>query len=149
VSACERNGPALCAFPQNRPRLTFGIFVPQSYDWGVEGRLTGTKPMPISPENEQAVSAFRCAAWQVPHFSWVFLQATQQRSWKDTNEPSPYFGGVFHRLRYDNFALRSKEDPTGGGAQRGPTEKRRHAFPSVPLARKQFCSRGKAMRKAG
>src|SRR5687768_10199335 len=86
------------------------VFVPQSYDWGVEAQvdwyeamadLAGerTKLQVFSMRSMASGAAFHCA----------YLHATQQAFLEAHELAFAFFCGVFHKLRYDNLTSAVKK----------------------------------------
>ncbi len=86
------------------------LFVPQSYDWGVEAQVDCTKRMPIWTGNGSSCRSSRCARWQaVRPFIEPYPCATQQAFLEAHELAFEYFEGVFRRLRYDNLSSAVKK----------------------------------------
>jgi transposase len=84
--------------------------VPQTYDWGVEAQcdwyeawaVLGGEPLKLQ------VFAMRSMA-SGGAFHRAYPQATQQAFLEGHEHGFAYFGGVFHRVRYDNLASAVKK----------------------------------------
>lgn len=122
-------------------------FVPQSYDWGVEAQvdwydayadLSGerTKLQGFSMRSMASGAAFHCA----------FLHATQQAFLEAHERAFAYFGGVFHRLRYDNLKSAVKKILRG---HRRDESSRFVAFRSHWRYESEFCTPGEGHEKGG
>jgi len=123
------------------------VFVPQSYDWGVEGQvdwyeavadLSGerTKLQVFSMRSMASGAAFHCA----------FLHATQQAFLQAHELAFAFFCGVFKKLRYDN--LKSAVKKILRGYQREETA-RFIAFRSHWRFESDFCTPGEGHEKGG
>jgi transposase len=123
------------------------VFVPQSYDWGVEAQvdwyeafadLSGerTKLQVFSMRSMASGAAFHCA----------FLHATQQAFLQAHELAFAFFCGVFRKLRYDN--LKSAVKKILRGYRRDETTRFR-AFRSHWRFESDFCTPGQGHEKGG
>jgi transposase len=124
-----------------------GIFIPQSYYWGVEGQvdwyeafadLSGerTKLYVFCLRSMASGAAFHCA----------YPRATQQAFLEAHERAFAYFGGVFRRLRYDNLSSAVKKILRG---QRREETTRFIAFRSHWRFEAGFCTPGEGHEKGG
>jgi hypothetical protein len=123
------------------------VFVPQSYDWGVEAQvdwyeavadLAGerTKLQVFSMRSMASGAAFHCA----------FLHATQQAFLEAHELAFAFFSGVFRKLRYDNLKAAVKKILRG---QRREETERFIAFRSHWRFDSEFCTPDEGHEKGG
>ena len=123
------------------------VFVPQSYDWGVEAQvdwyeavadLAGerTKLQVFSMRSMASGAAFHCA----------FLHATQQAFLEAHELAFAFFCGVFRKLRYDNLKAAVKKILRG---QRREETARFIAFRSHWRFDSEFCTPAEGHEKGG
>jgi len=81
------------------------VFIPQSYDWGVEGQVDGYEAAVDLAGERQVAQVFvvRSMAGGAA-FHRAYPRATQQAFLDAHQHAFHYFGGVFRRLRYDHLA---------------------------------------------
>jgi transposase len=147
-SVCERT---VRQYVQERKRalglVVNEVFVPQSYDWGVEAQvdwyeavadLAGerTKLQVFSMRSMASGAAFHCA----------FLHATQQAFLEAHELGFAYFCGVFRKLRYDNLKAAVKKILRG---QRREETTRFIAFRSHWCFDSEFCTPAEGHEKGG
>src|SRR6185436_3291683 len=147
-SVCERT---VRQYVQERKRalglVANEVFVPQSYDWGVEAQvdwyeavadLAGerTKLQVFSMRSMASGAAFHCA----------FLHATQQAFLEAHEQAFAFFRGVFRRLRYDNLKSAVKKIVRG---QRREETARFIVFRSHWRFDSEFCTPAEGHEKGG
>ncbi len=147
-SVCERT---VRQYVQARKRalglVVNEVFVPQSYDWGVEAQvdwyeavadLAGerTKLQVFSMRSMASGAAFHCA----------FLHATQQAFLEAHELGFAFFCGVFRKLRYDNLKAAVKKILRG---QRREEPARFIAFRSHWRFDSEFCTPAEGHEKGG
>ena len=123
------------------------VCVAQSYDWGVEAQVDWyeayadlggerTKLYVFALRSMASGAAFHCA----------FSNATQQAFLEAHELAFAWFGGVFHRLRYDNLSFGGEEDPAGAAAGRDVSL---HCFPLALAVRGGVLHAGGRSRERG
>ncbi len=121
--------------------------VPQSYEWGGEGQVDWYEA--------DAFLGGECVTLQVfslrsmasgASFHWAYYRATQQAFLDGHQRAFHYFGGVFHRIRYDNLKVVVKRILQGH--QREETE-RFVAFRSHWRYQSEFCNPAQGHEKGG
>jgi hypothetical protein len=123
------------------------VCVAQSYDWGVEAQVDWyeayadlggerTKLSVFALRSMASGAAFHCA----------FSNATQQAFLEAHELAFAWFGGVFHRLRYDNLTSAVKKILRG---QRREETSRCIAFRSHWRFAAEFCTPAEAHEKGG
>jgi transposase len=147
-AVCERT---IRQYVQERKRalglVVNEVFVPQSYDWGVEAQvdwyeavadLAGerTKLQVFSMRSMASGAAFHCA----------FLHATQQAFLEAHELAFAFFCGVFRKLRYDNLKAAVKKILRG---QRREETARFIAFRSHWRFDSEFCTPAEGHEKGG
>ena len=123
------------------------IFVPQSYQWGVEGQVDWYEARADLGEGEQVQQVFSMRSMASGGaFHVCYPRATQQAFLEAHELAFSYFGGVFQRLRYDNLASAVKKILRG--YQREETE-RFIAFRSHWGFAAEFCNPARGNEKGG
>ena len=123
------------------------VCVAQSYDWGVEAQVDWyeayadlggerTKLYVFALRSMASGAAFHCA----------FSNATQQAFLEAHELAFAWFGGVFHRLRFDNLSSAVKKILRG---QRRQETSRFIAFRSHWRFAAEFCTPGEGHEKGG
>ena len=86
------------------------VFIPQSYDWGVEGQVDWYEAAVDLAGERQVAQVFvvRSMAGGAA-FHRAYPRATQQAFLDAHQHAFHYFGGIFRRLRYDNLASAVKK----------------------------------------
>lgn len=80
------------------------VFVPQAYEWGVEAQVDWYEAEVDLGGERQTVQVFCMRAMASgAAFHRAYPRATQQAFLEAHEYAFSYFGGVFHRLRYDNL----------------------------------------------
>ena len=70
-------------------QIVHETFIPQSYDWGVERKWTGTKPTPMCRDSERSCKYSRCEAWRAARRSTArFCMPHSRRFWKGMSSHS-------------------------------------------------------------
>ena len=122
-------------------------FIPQSYDWGQEGQVDW-----YEAEAELAGEQVRLQVFSLRSmasggaFHRAYPRATQQAFLEGHELAFAYFGGVFHRLRYDNLSSAVKKILRG--YEREQTE-RFITFRSHWGFAAEFCNPGEGHEKGG
>jgi len=79
-------------------------FVPQAYDWGMEAQVDWYEAAADLDGERQKCQVFSMRSMASGGaFHCAYLHATQQAFLEAHELAFAYFGGVFHRLRYDNL----------------------------------------------
>jgi len=145
---CERTVRGYVHFRKIALGLTVQeIFVPQSYDWGVEGQVDWYEAYADLSGERTKLQCFSMRSMaSAAAFHWVFLHATQQAFLEGHERAFAYFGGVFHRLRYDNLRSAVKKILRG---QRREETTRFIAFRSHWRFESEFCTPGEGHEKGG
>ncbi len=123
------------------------ICVPQSYDWGSEGQVDWYEAEADLGGERQRLQVFSLRGMASGGaFHRAYLRATQQAFLEAHELAFGYFGGVFHRLRYDNLKAAVKKILRG--YQREETA-RFIAFRSHWGFTAEFCTPAEAHEKGG
>jgi len=86
------------------------VYVPQSYDWGVEGQVDWYEAVAELGGERQKVQVFTMRSMAGGGaFHRAYPKPTQQAFFEAHEFAFDYFGGVFHKLRYDNLGLAVKK----------------------------------------
>ena len=123
------------------------VFVPQSYEWGVEGQVDWYEAYARVAGEEQKVNVLvvrSMASGGALHRGYP--RATQQAFFEAQEKAFEFFGGVFRRLRYDNLSLAVRKILRG--YQRDETE-RFIAFRSHWGFESEFCNPSRGNEKGG
>jgi transposase len=122
-------------------------FVPQSYGWGSEAQVDWYEATAQLSGERQTVQVFSMRSMASGGaFHRAYPRATQQAFLEAHEGAFAYFGGVFHRCRYDN--LRSSVQKILRGYEREQTA-RFIAFRSHWKFEALFCTPGEAHEKGG
>jgi len=123
------------------------VFIPQSYEWGVEGQVDWYEAHARIAREEQKVhvAVLRSMA-SGGAFHRGYPRPTQQAFFEAQEKAFEFFGGVFHRLRYDNLSLAVRKILRG--YQRKQTE-RFIAFRSHWGFESEFCNPSRGNEKGG
>ncbi len=123
------------------------VFVPQSYGWGVEGQADWYDAVAILGGEEVILQVFTLRSMASgAAFHRAYRRATQQAFLEAQELAFVYFGGVFHRVRYDN--LKAAVQRIVRGFRREETA-RFHAFRSHWRFQSEFCTPGEGHEKGG
>jgi transposase len=123
------------------------VFVPQSYDWGQEGQVDwfeAVAKLDGEPCKLQFFAMRSMASGDA--FHRAYTNATQQALLEGHEMAFDYFGGVFHKLRYDNMTSVVKKILRG--RQRVETD-RIIAFRSHWGYQSEYCNPAKGNEKGG
>jgi transposase len=123
------------------------VFVPQSYDWGQEGQVDwfeAVAKLDGEPCKLQFFAMRSMASGDA--FHRAYTNATQQALLEGHELAFDYFGGVFHKLRYDNMTSVVKKIMRG--RQRIETD-RIIAFRSHWGFQSEYCNPAKGNEKGG
>ena len=135
---------------QRRHALGFGLretFVPQSYDWGVEAQVDWYEAYADLDDERIKLQVFTMRSMASgAAYHRAYLRATQQAFLEAHELAFHYFGGVFHRLRYDNLSSAVKKILRG--YERELTA-RFIAFRSHWQYEASFCTPGEGHEKGG
>jgi transposase len=128
--------------------LTSGeIYVPQSYQWGVEAQVDWYEAYADLDGEREKVQVFSMRSMASGgSFHYAYRHATQQAFLEAHERAFDYFGGVFRLLRYDNLTSAVKKILRG--YQREETA-RFVAFRSHWGYEAQFCNAAKGNEKGG
>src|SRR5690348_3816554 len=86
------------------------VCVPQSYNWGSEGQVDWYEAEADLGGERQSLQVFSLRGMASGGaFHRAYLRATQQAFLEAHELAFQYFGGVFHRLRYDNLKAAVKK----------------------------------------
>ena len=122
-------------------------FVPQSYPWGSEAQIDWYEAVADLGDERQTLQVFVMRSMASGGaFHRAYHRATQQAFLEGHELGFRYFGGVFHRLRYDNLLAAVKR--VLRGSQREETT-RFVAFRSHWKFQSQFCTPEEAHEKGG
>jgi transposase len=122
-------------------------FVPQCYGWGSEAQVDWYEATAELSGERQTVQVFSMRSMASGGaFHRAYPRATQQAFLEAHEGAFAYFGGVFHRCRYDN--LRSSVQKILRGYEREQTA-RFIAFRSHWKLEALFCTPGEAHEKGG
>jgi transposase len=123
------------------------VCVPQSYDWGSEAQVDWYEGYADLGGERQKLQVFSLRSMaSAGAFHRAYLRATQQAFLEGHELAFRYFGGVFHRLRYDNLKAAVKKILRGH--QREETA-RFIAFRSHWSFAAEFCTPAEAHEKGG
>lgn len=122
-------------------------FVPQSYEWGVEGQVDWYEAFAdvLGERTKVYVFCMRSMA-SGGAFHRAYPRPTQQAFLEAHELAFAYFGGVFRKLRYDNLASAVKKILRG---QRREETVRFIAFRSHWQFEASFCTPGEGHEKGG
>jgi transposase len=127
--------------------LTRETFVPQAYAWGVEAQVDWYEAYADLDGERQPCQVFSMRSMASGGaFHRAYLHATQQAFLEAHELAFAYFGGVFHRLRYDNLGSAVKR--VLRGSRREETS-RFVAFRSHWRYEAEFCTPGEGHEKGG
>jgi transposase len=127
--------------------VTQELFVPQSYAWGSEGQADWYDAVAILGGAEVVLQVFTLRSMASgAAFHRAYRRATQQALLEAQELAFAYFGGVFHRVRYDN--LKAAVQRIVRGFRREETA-RFHAFRSHWRFQSEFCTPGEGHEKGG
>ena len=85
-------------------------FVPQSYEWGVEAQVDWYEAFADLDGERMKLQVFSMRSMASgAAYHRAYLRATQQAFLEAHELAFHYFGGVFHRLRYDNLSSAVKK----------------------------------------
>ena len=124
------------------------VFVPQSYRWGQEGQVDWYEAW-VEIDGSEAQKAYLFCMRSMASggaFHRAYPHASQQAFLEAHELAFAYFGGVFHRVRYDNLGSAVKRILRG--SQREETE-RFIAFRSHWGFESEFCTPGEGHEKGG
>jgi transposase len=122
-------------------------FVPQSYPWGSEAQIDWYEAVADLGDERQTLQVFVMRSMASGGaFHRAYHRATQQAFLEGHELGFRYFGGVFHRLRYDNLLAAVKR--VLRGSRREETT-RFVAFRSHWKFQSQFCTPEEAHEKGG
>lgn len=122
-------------------------FVPQSYPWGSEAQVDWYEAVADLGDERQTLQVFVMRSMASGGaFHRAYHRATQQAFLEGHELGFRYFGGVFHRLRYDNLLAAVKR--VLRGSRREETT-RFVAFRSHWKFQSQFCTPEEAHEKGG
>jgi transposase len=86
------------------------VCVPQSYDWGSEAQVDWYEAFADLNGERQKLQVFSLRSMASGGaFHRAYLRATQQAFLEAHELAFSYFGGVFHRLRFDNLKVAVKK----------------------------------------
>lgn len=123
------------------------IFVPQSYEWGVEGQVDWYEAYGrIGGEEQKAYVVVMRSMASGGALHRAYPRPTQQAFFEAQEKGFDFFGGVFRRLRYDNLPLAVQKILRGH--QREQTE-RFIAFRSHWGFDSEFCNPSRGNEKGG
>ena len=121
--------------------------VPQSYDWGAEAQVDWYEALAILNGERTTLQVFCMRSMASgAAFHRAYTNATQQAFLEAHEQAFYYFGGVFHRLRYDN--LKSAVQRVLRGKRREETT-RFIAFRSHWRFAGEFCNPAAGHEKGG
>ena len=123
------------------------VFVPQSYPWGSEGQADWYEAVAVLGGEEVVLQVFTLRSMASgAAFHRAYRRATQQAFLEAHEFAFAYFGGVFHRIRYDNLTSAVKRIVRGF---RREETARFHAFRSHWRFASEFCTPGEGHEKGG
>ena len=123
------------------------VFVPQSYDWGVEAQVDWYEAYADLDGERQKCYVFSMRSMASGGaFHRAYLHPTQQAFLEAHELAFAYFGGVFRRLRYDNLGSAVKR--VLRGSRREETQ-RFVGFRSHWRYEAEFCTPGEGHEKGG
>ena len=127
--------------------LSHDVFVPQSYGWGVEGQADWYDAVAVLGGERLVLQVFTLRSMASgAAFHRAYRRATQQAFLEAHELAFSYFGGVFHRVRYDNLKAAVKRIVRGF---RREETARFHAFRSHWRFQSEFCTPGEGHEKGG
>lgn len=127
--------------------LPRAIFVPQSYPWGSEAQVDWYDAVADLGDERVTLQVFVLRSMASgAAFHRAYRHATQQAFLDAHQHAFHYFGGVFHRLRYDNLSAAIKR--VLRGSRREETA-RFVAFRSHWRFAAEFCTPAEAHEKGG
>lgn len=127
--------------------LTRETFVPQSYAWGSEAQVDWYEAEADLGDERQRLQVFVMRSMASGGaFHRAYYRATQQAFLEAHQLGFGYFGGVFHRLRYDNLSAAVKRILRGS---RREETARFVAFRSHWRFQAEFCNPAEAHEKGG
>ena len=122
-------------------------FVPQSYSWGEEAQVDWYEAEAELGDERCKLQLFVLRSMAGGGaFHRAYYRGTQQAFLEAHQLAFRHFGGVFHRLRYDNLPAAVKRTPRGF---RREETARFVAFRSHWRFESEFCNPGKAHEKGG
>jgi transposase len=123
------------------------VYVPQSYDWGVEAQVDWYEAWALLAGERTKLQVFEMRSMASgAAFHRAYTHATQQAFLEAHELAFHYFGGVFKLLRYDN--LKSAVKKILRGYQREETS-RFIAFRSHWRYQSEFCNPARGNEKGG
>jgi transposase len=123
------------------------VCIPQAYDWGVEAQVDWYEAVVDLDGERQTLQFFTIRSMASgAAFHRAYLRATQQAFLEAHQLAFHYFGGVFHKLRYDN--LKSAVKKVLRGHRREESE-RFLLFRSHWQFDASFCNPAKGNEKGG
>lgn len=121
--------------------------VPQSYDWGVEAQVDFYEAVAVLNGERTTLQVFCLRSMASgAAFHRAYTHATQQAFLEAHEQAFHYFGGVFHRLRYDNLKSAVQRVLRG---KRSEETTRFIAFRSHWRFLSEFCTPGAGHEKGG
>lgn len=122
-------------------------FVPQQYAWGEEGQADWYEAVAVVDGVEQTWQVFTLRSMASgAAFHRAYPRATQQAFLDAQQRAFAYFGGVFHRIRYDNLGSAVRKVLTG---HRREETARFVAFRSHWRFAAAYCTPGEGHEKGG
>ena len=142
---------SVCGYAKRRRQQLWLIaresFVPQSYNWGVEGHVDWYEAWALAGGERIKLQVFEMRSMASGGaYHRAFTHATQQPFLEAHQMAFRYFGGVFKLLRYDN--LKSAVERILRGHQREETS-RFIAFRSHWRFQSEFCNPARGNEKGG
>ena len=135
---------------QRRRQLGLGgqeVFVPQSYDWGVEAQVDWYESYADLDGERTKLQVFEMRSMASGGaFHRAYTHATQQAFLEAHELAFRYFGGVFRLLRYDNLSSAVKKILRG---HRREETSRFIAFRSHWRYQSEFCNPARGNEKGG
>ena len=123
------------------------VFVPQSYDWGVEAQVDWYEAWAVLGGERSKLQVFEMRSMASgAAYHRAYTHATQQAFLEAHERAFHYFGGVFKLLRFDN--LKSAVKKILRGYQREETS-RFIAFRSHWRFQSEFCNPARGNEKGG
>lgn len=147
-SGCERSVRGyVCRRRQQLGLTTREVFVPQSYDWGVEAQVDWYEAWAVLGGERIKLQVFEMRSMAGgAAYHRAYTHATQQAFLEAHEQAFRYFDGVFRLLRYDN--LKSAVKKILRGYQREETS-RFIAFRSHWRFQSEFCNPARGNEKGG
>jgi transposase len=148
MHASGADGSAVCGAAQagSGPGRT-RVFVPQSYDWGVEAQVDWYEAYADLDGERIKLQVFEMRSMASgAAFHRAYPCATQQAFLEAHELAFEYFEGVFRRLRYDNLSSAVKKILRG---QQRELTARFIAFRSHWQYQAEFCTPGEGHEKGG